>query len=127
MSINVLLVDDEPGLTEALSKRLSKRGYTVHEADSGKGALDLLDRGTGVDVVVLDVRMAGVNGLETLHRIKSAYSGVEVVMLSAYATPQCAVECRRWGARDFLRKPVHLEELVAAIDAAASSRHPRPQ
>jgi DNA-binding NtrC family response regulator len=121
MAVNVLLTDDEEGFVDAVARRLGKRGYAIQRAHSGRAALETLDKGADVDVVVLDVRMGGIDGLETLHLIKSAHPGVEVIMLSAYGTPLCIIESRRWGARAFLNKPVNLDELVAAIDDAAAA------
>jgi DNA-binding NtrC family response regulator len=121
MAVNVLLTDDEEGFVDAVARRLGKRGYAIQRAHSGRAALETLDNGAEVDVVVLDVRMGGIDGLETLHLIKTAHPDVEVVMLSAYGTPLCVLESRRWGARKFLNKPVDLDELVEAIDEAAEA------
>ncbi len=119
MSVNVLLADDEKGFVEALARRLTKRGYTVQQVNSGRAAVDILADDSSVDVVVLDVRMPEPNGLDTLHLIKTKYPAVEVVMLSAYGTPLCTMESIRWGAFKFLNKPVELNELITTIDEAA--------
>lgn len=120
MPVNILLIDDEPDFTSVLSKRLSKKGYSVSRADSGKEAIGMLNAGSPVDIAVLDVKMPGLNGLETLFHIKKLIPKVEVVMLSAYGTPQCLIECSRWGARYFLNKPVQFNELIEKIEATAS-------
>lgn len=124
MAVNILLTDDEEGFVDAVARRLEKRGYTVHQAHSGRAALEALDQDV-MDVVVLDVRMGGIDGLETLHLIKTSHPDVEVIMLSAYGTPLCVTECRRWGARAFLNKPVELDALVRAIDEAAEAASAR--
>lgn len=125
MAVNILLTDDEEGFVDAVARRLDKRGYTIHQAHSGRAALEALNQGVEMDVVVLDVRMAGIDGLETLHLIKTSHPDVEVIMLSAYGTPLCVTECRRWGARAFLNKPVDLDALVKAIDEAAEAASAR--
>jgi DNA-binding NtrC family response regulator len=123
--IHILLIDDEDNFLEALSKRLTHRGYTVDCASSGVAGLRLLEEIEGIDVVLLDVRMPGLDGLETLQRIKKKRPLVETIMLTAHATVAAAVEALRVGAWDYLMKPCDLDELALKVDAAAGRKRDR--
>jgi len=120
----VLLVDDEAAFVETISKRLTKRGLEVRTALSGQEALDALaQEGSGkIDVVVLDVKMPGMDGIETLSAIKQAHPLLEVVMLTGHATVESAIEGMKRGAFDYLMKPCQMEVLVAKIEEAARKR-----
>lgn len=120
----VLLVDDEVGFVETMSKRLSKRQLMILPAYSGRQALEKLEKNS-VDVVILDVKMPHMDGIETLREIKKIYPLVEVIMLTGHATIETAVEGMRLGAFDYLMKPCEIEELVAKVNDAKEkkSRH----
>jgi DNA-binding NtrC family response regulator len=118
MHEKVLLVDDEQGFVEAMEKRLAKRGMVVRTALSGEAALDALQT-AGTEVVVLDVKMPGMDGVETLRRIKAEYPLVEVIMLTGHGTVETAIEGMRLGAFDYLMKPCEIEDLVAKVGKAA--------
>ncbi len=113
----VLLVDDETDFLETLVKRLQKRNTAVAGAQSGTEALDLLER-EDFDVVVLDVRMPGMDGIETLRRIRKRFPLVEVVLLTGHANMEVAVEGMELGAFDYLMKPVDLDELLYKVQDA---------
>jgi DNA-binding NtrC family response regulator len=115
--VRVLLVDDEARFVDTLGKRLTARGYYVQVAYSGEQALEML-RGTPFDVVLLDVRMPGIDGLETLREMARFQPLVKVLLLSGNASINVAIEGMRHGAVDFLLKPTDLEEVLAKIDAA---------
>jgi len=117
----VLLVDDETDFLESLGQRLKLRGLPTLTAVSGPEALEVLDR-QPVDVVVLDVRMPGMDGIETLRRIKESHPRVEVVMLTGHADLESSLEGMRFGLFDYLTKPVQLAELIAKIDDAYHRR-----
>jgi DNA-binding NtrC family response regulator len=102
----VMLVDDEIPFVETMTKRLAKRDLNVIAAFSGQEALDILDKQPNVDVVILDVKMPGMDGIETLRKIKSAHPLIEVVMLTAHATVESAIEGMKFGAFDYLMKPL---------------------
>lgn len=123
--IQVLLVDDEKGFVEALARRLASRGYQVVSALSGEAALRMLDERKNMDVVLLDVKMPGMDGLETLSHIKAMQPLLEPIMLTAHATVATAVEAMRIGARDYLMKPCDLMALTAKIDDAARRKRER--
>jgi len=118
---SVLLVDDEVQFVETLVKRLVKRGVKVVSAHSGQGALDSLagSGATRTDVVILDVKMPGMDGLETLAAIKEAHPLVEVIMLTGHATVESAIEGMKNGAYDYLMKPCDLDVLMDKLNQAA--------
>jgi DNA-binding NtrC family response regulator len=120
----VMLVDDEVPFVETMTKRLSKRQLLILPAYSGRQALEKLEKNS-VDVVILDVKMPGMDGIETLREIKKIYPLVEVIMLTGHATIETAVEGMRLGAFDYLMKPCEIEELLAKVNEAKEkkSRH----
>ena len=117
MEARVLLVDDEPDFVAPLLKRMKRRGIDITAAGSGEEALELLDSDP-VDVVVLDLKMPGMGGLETLREIKRRHPLVEVIMLTAHANVQDAMCGMNCGAFDYLLKPIELEQLLYKIDDA---------
>ncbi|EGB16230.1 response regulator receiver protein [Pseudodesulfovibrio mercurii] len=119
MPARVLLVDDEKGFVDTMAKRLENRGFTVGVAYDGAQALAALDKGEiYFDVVVLDVKMPGMDGNEVLKRIKAEHPLVEVVMLTGHATVESAIEGMKSGAFDYMMKPCNLDELMAKIGEA---------
>jgi len=118
---SVLVVDDEVQFVETLVKRLVKRGVKVTSAHSGRQALDTLagSGATRTDVVILDVKMPGMDGLETLAAIKEAHPLVEVIMLTGHATVESAIEGMKHGAYDYLMKPCDFDLLMAKLNEAA--------
>ena len=122
----VLLVDDEVPFVETMTKRLSKRELMVIPAYSGREALEKLEK-NAVDVVILDVKMPGMDGIEALREIKKAHPLVEVIMLTGHATVETAVEGMRLGAFDYLMKPCEIEELLAKVDEAKEKKSKHEQ
>ncbi len=114
----ILLIDDEVSFVKTLSKRLSKRGIDILSAYSGQDALLLLAAGKDVDIVILDVKMPGMGGLETLAAIKKQYPAIEVILLTGHSTIESAVKGMRLGAFDYLTKPCELEALMEKIEDA---------
>jgi DNA-binding NtrC family response regulator len=113
----VLLVDDEAEYLETLMKRLKKRNLAITGANNGEEALHLL-RTSQVDVVVLDVRMPGMDGIQVLREIKKSKPLVEVIMLTGHANVEVAVEGMSLGAFDYLMKPADIDELLYKIQDA---------
>jgi two-component system, OmpR family, response regulator len=113
----VMLVDDEKDFRETLCKRLKKRKLDVVSAGGGREALAMLEDNP-VDVVVLDVRMPDMDGIETLKEIKKGMPSVEVIMLTAHADVQVAVEGMESGAFDYLMKPMDIDELLYKLQDA---------
>jgi DNA-binding NtrC family response regulator len=122
MIMNVLLVDDEAPFVDALAKRLGKRGVKVTTAFSGPEALQKLEEDSRIDVVVLDVKMPGMDGVETLKAIKAARPLVEVVMLTGHATVESAIEGMKLGALDYLMKPCEIEILMTKLQEARNKK-----
>lgn len=116
-NVKVLLVDDEVEFLETLVKRLRKRKLDVNGVTSGQAALQLLKENP-IDVVVLDVKMPGMSGLETLREIKKMCALVEVIMLTGHANMEVAIEGMEVGAFDYLMKPTDIDELLYKIQDA---------
>lgn len=119
----VLLVDDEETFVKTMAKRLENRNLETLTAFSGADALETLKTHQNLDVVVLDVKMPGMDGLETLKEIKNRFPLMEVIMLTGYATIESGIQGMKLGAYDFLMKPCDIEELVSKVkDAAVKKR-----
>lgn len=118
----VLLTDDETGFVETLSKRLEKRDFKLAAAFSGNEALSVLTENPWIDVVVLDVKMPGMDGLETLSLIKQRFPLVEVIMLTGHATVESAIDGMKQGAFDYLMKPCDIEILTEKVDEATARK-----
>lgn len=119
--LKLLLVDDEERFLATTRKLLDRLGYHAQTAARGRDALELLEK-TSVHVVVLDVKMPGLDGITTLKEIKRRFPLVEVIMLTGHATVDLAIEGLRCGAADFLMKPVDLEVLIEKALAAFLKR-----
>jgi DNA-binding NtrC family response regulator len=119
---NVLLVDDETAFVETMAKRLSKRNLQVSTAYNGNEALQKLGQDQTTEVVILDVKMPGMDGIETLKEIKKRHPLVEVIMLTGHATVESAIEGMKWGAHDYLMKPCEMEILMTKVDEAAAKK-----
>ncbi|UCG12612.1 MAG: response regulator, partial [Deltaproteobacteria bacterium] len=113
----ILLVDDDVPFVEAMTKILNKKDLPVVAAHSGQEALEKLAEDSTIDVVLLDVKMPGMDGVATLREIKRLHPLVEVILLTAHAAVESAIEGMKLGAHDYLIKPVDLDELVSKIKA----------
>ncbi len=120
-SMALLIVDDEERFLYSMEKLLVKKGYRVQTAASGEQCLGVLEE-KPVDVVILDIKMPGIDGLETLRRIKRRYPLVEVVLLTGHATVESAVEGLKSGAFDFLMKPISVSDLLDKVKEAYKRR-----
>ena len=118
---NVLLVDDEEQFLEALSERLEMRGLKVNAVTSGEDALSKVED-QNFDAIIVDLAMPGIDGIETLKRIKEKRPDLEIIMLTGHATVKRGIEAMRLGAEDFLEKPVDLNELLEKIGEAKHKR-----
>lgn len=115
--LKVLIVDDEADYLETLVKRMRKRNVDITGVHSGEEALDWLAQNV-VDVVVLDVKMPGMDGIQALREIKKQYPLVEVIMLTGHANVEVAIEGMELGAFDYLMKPMEIDELLYKIQDA---------
>ena len=116
-NIKTLIVDDEKEYVDVLSERLAIRGIEVEGVTSGEDALSFLET-RSVDVIVLDVMMPGLGGIETLVEIKKRHAHVAVIMLSGHADVETAIKGMELGAFDYLVKPVSFDELLYKIEDA---------
>jgi DNA-binding NtrC family response regulator len=113
----VLVVDDEDDFRETIVKRLRKRNMTAQEAASGERALELIEA-QPFDVVVLDVKMPGLDGIDTLREIKKRKPLIEVILLTGHASMESGIEGIKLGAYDYVMKPANLDELVEKMRQA---------
>lgn len=118
----VLFVDDEVPFVEALTKRLTKRDVEIIPAHSGDEALRKLAEEPAVEVVILDVKMPGMDGIEVLGEIKKRFPLAEVIMLTGHATVESAIEGMKLGAFDYLMKPCEIDQLVSKVGEAAAKK-----
>ncbi len=119
-ALRVLIVDDEEELVTALVERLNLRGYQAHGVTAGEEALTFL--GTHpCDVVLLDVKMPGLGGLEVIEEIKSRWPTLEVVLLTGHGSARDVEDGMALGAFDFLTKPVKIEDVMRVFDSAGST------
>jgi signal transduction histidine kinase len=116
-NIRLLLVDDENDFRQTLAKRLTKKGIAPEQAESGEKALSILNQ-KEMHVVVLDVKMPGMQGIEVLHHIKEKHPKTEVIFLTGHAATQDGVDGIKRGAFDYLSKPVEFEHLLSKIKQA---------
>ena len=121
MEIKVLIVDDEEAVTRAIAGALEDEGYRTLTAKDGREALRLY-RQQGADVVLLDVWMPDIDGIDLLRRIKEVDEGCPVIMISGHATVSAAVKAMKMGAFDFLEKPLSIEALLDTLQRALRQR-----
>ena len=121
---NILLVDDEVPFVEAMTRRLTKRDVEIHAAYSGEEALEKLAHSDSetIEVVILDIKMPGMDGIDTLREIKRRFPLVEVIMLTGHATVESGIEGMKLGAFDYLMKPCDITDLVEKVQAAARKK-----
>ena len=124
MSKRVLIIDDEENIRRVTRLTLEAAGYHVGEASDGERGLEAYGDGSAWDAVLLDQRMPGIDGLETLRQIKQRQPYARVIMSTAYASIELAVDAMKLGATDFVRKPMTPEILRNAIAASLSKQQP---
>lgn len=117
----VLLVDDEVEFTEALAERMQARGLSVDTVDSGEAALEAV-KGKDFHAVILDLAMPGMDGIETLRRLRKENPDLQIIVLSGRATVQKGVEAMKLGAMDLLEKPADIKEIIEKIEQAKGRR-----
>jgi DNA-binding NtrC family response regulator len=117
----VLLVDDEEEFVRALAKRLKARGLNVEFTGDGKSAVEKLKQ-SDFDVIVLDLAMPGIDGLETMKRLRKVDPDIQILLLSGHGSLKTGVEAMKEGAIDFLEKPAEFKELLVKIQEASARR-----
>jgi len=123
---NILIVDDESSIRQALAEVLEDEGYTAAQAESGEACLQTLGAGA-FDVVLLDIWLPGIDGLETLGKIREIPAAPEVIMISGHGTIETAVRATKLGAYDFLEKPLSLEKTLILIKNAIDAKRLRDE
>jgi len=118
---NILIVDDEAGIRESLGGALADEGYSTLSVESGEACLNLLGKNS-FDVVLLDIWLPGIDGLETLEKIREFDNPPEVIMISGHGTIETAVRATKLGAFDFLEKPLGLDKTLILIKNAIESK-----
>ena len=117
----ILVVDDEQSMREFLRILLEKDGHTVQAAANGAAAIDLVDR-HDFDLIITDIRMPGMSGLELLAEVKKLRSELPVIMITAFASPEDAVQAMRDGAFDYITKPFKVDEIKRVIKSATTRK-----
>ena len=115
--INLLIVDDEEQFLESITKSLQVRDFNVIAVNRGEKAIEAA-RKNPIDVALVDLKMPGINGEETLKALKADHKWMEVVILTGHGTIDSAVECTKSGAFSFLQKPCNLDDLLEALKEA---------
>ena len=124
--MKLLIIDDEPHIRQMMRLTLEAAGSQVDEASTGEEGLKQFGDGRGYAAVLLDQKMPGMDGLQTLKALKARAPGACVIMVTAFASIELAVDAMKLGATDFLRKPMTPEMLRGAVAAALASRPPEP-
>ena len=119
--MKLLLVDDEEEFVKSLSERMEMRDLKPDVSLSGEQALKTMDEDLP-DVMVLDLKMPGMDGMEVLRRAKKAYPGVQIIMLTGHGSEKDEKEARRLGVFEYLQKPVDLEKLMRTVTKAYKSK-----
>lgn len=119
--LNILIVEDGQSQREMLRDFMASEGHSVREAQNGQEAIDRVMAGH-VDLVLLDYKMPGMDGMEVLNRLKSINPAIDVIMITAFGTIETAVEAMKQGALDYITKPVDLDELSILIDRIAERK-----
>lgn len=117
----ILLVDDEKDFVEMLSMRLAEEGDKITPAYDGRQCLETLEKET-FDIVILDIKMPGMDGIQTLKKIKALHPLVEVILLTGHGSAETAVEGMKLGAFDYLLKPADFEDLEAKVQGARKKK-----
>jgi len=113
----ILLVDDEKDFSEMLSLRLKEMGEKVTIVFNGKECLEILKK-KKIDVIILDIRMPGMDGIEVLKQVRKKYPLIEVIMLTGHGSTETAVEGMKLGAFDYLLKPADFNDLLTKLEGA---------
>jgi len=117
----ILIVDDEEDFVSALAKRLRSRGWDAETASGGKEALEKVES-ADFTAIVLDLKMPGFNGIQTLKRLKEINPDLQIILLTGHGSIRESVEAMKHGALDFLEKPADFDALLEKINAAKANR-----
>lgn len=118
----IIIIDDDPVGLETLAEGLEEEGYKVFSAPGAEEGLKILTEKAGIDVVLTDLKMPGLDGVEVLRRVKSFDEGIPVVLMTAYASVETAIESMRLGAYDYVMKPLDLRRVAVVLAKAVANR-----
>ena len=113
----VLLIDDEQEFTGALAERLERRGYDVQAVDNGEDGLQAIENNPP-HIVVLDLKMPGLSGIEVLKRVKAQQPSMPVLLLTGYGSTEEGIKGMQLGAYDYMMKPLNINELISKLQEA---------
>ena len=116
--INILIVDDEEDFLNSISKRLEARDFTVTSVNRGEKAIEAAREKKNIDIALVDLKMPGLDGENTLKTLKEEHPFMEIVMLTGHGSIDSAAKCSRMGAHSYLQKPCKLDELLEALKNA---------
>lgn len=119
--INLLIVDDEEQFLRSIKKSLELRDFKVTTVNRGEKALEVA-RQRPIDIVIVDLKMPGIDGEETLKRLKAEHEWMEVIILTGHGTIESAAECSRSGAYSYLQKPCSLDQIMESLKDAYKKR-----
>ena len=120
-NLKILLVDDEEEFVTTLAERLELRGFRAQAVTDGEGALHMIESDPP-QVIILDVMMPGLGGLEVLKRIKTQHPQIHVILLTGHGSTKEGIEGMQLGAFDYLMKPINIEELIKKMQDAIKSQ-----
>ena len=121
MTIRLLLVDDEEDFRTTLANRLKRRNLDVVDAGSGEEALEIIGQ-KSFDVAIVDIKMPGMDGIETLRRIKKIDPLLEIILLTGHDSVEAGIEGMKSGAYDYIIKPCNVNDLMVKVDDAFRRR-----
>ena len=114
----MLIIDDEDALRYSIKRALSKRDFTIFEADSGEAGIQVANK-QPMDIILLDNRMKGMNGIETLQHLRGICPDAKIIVMTAFSTTQTTIEAMKFGAFDYVMKPFDLSKILSLVDSAA--------
>ncbi|MDQ8179022.1 sigma-54 dependent transcriptional regulator [Pelagicoccus sp. SDUM812005] len=117
----ILIVDDDEEIRYSLGRVLGSRGYHIETAGSGEEGIEKIKAGLKPDLIMCDVRMGGISGIETLQHMRSASSSLQIVLMTAFGTAQTAIEAMKFGAYDYIMKPFDVDKVIEIAEKAISS------
>lgn len=118
---SILIVDDEENVSRLLNKIFVKEGYITHVANNGKEALRIIDSNE-IDIVISDIKMPGITGIELLKNIRDIDPSIQVIMITAFATLDTAIDALRMGAKDYITKPFNIDDVLLSVKKLTCSR-----
>ena len=114
---SVLIIDDEDALRYSIKRALSQRAFSIYEADSGEAGIEVAKK-QNMDIILLDNRMKGMNGIEALQHLRGICPDAKIIVMTAFSTTQTTIEAMKFGAFDYVMKPFDLPKILSLVDSA---------